>query len=49
MPNHEIPLSVLGTRQAALVATLLPARPAQVLVSPYVRTMATAAPYLDRV
>lgn len=51
-PNPQINITALGTSQAAALddwlATHLPAKPAGVFVSPYIRTQQTAAPYLSR-
>jgi broad specificity phosphatase PhoE len=49
MEHALIPLSPRGLAQAACVAELLPAEPALVLVSPYVRARDTARPYCLRV
>jgi alpha-ribazole phosphatase len=49
MEHALIPLSPLGAAQAACVAELLPAEPARVLVSPYIRARDTAQPYCLRV
>ena len=48
VPHAEVPLSALGEAQSIAVAPLLPARPALVLTSPYVRARQTAAPYCAR-
>lgn len=45
VPHAEVPLSPLGEAQSLAVAPLLPAQPALVLTSPYVRARQTAAPY----
>ncbi|MBQ9578629.1 MAG: histidine phosphatase family protein [Ottowia sp.] len=45
VPHAEVPLTALGLAQSIAVAPLLPARPALVLTSPYVRAQETAAPY----
>ena len=48
VPHAEVPLSPLGEAQSLALAPLLPAQPALVLTSPYVRARQTAAPYCER-
>ncbi len=48
MAHAEIPLSDLGRRQAALVATLLDVEPTLILSSTYVRALDTARPFSDK-
>lgn len=48
MAHAEIPLSELGRRQAALVATLLDVEPTLILSSTYVRALETARPFSDK-
>ena len=48
VPHAEVPLTATGHAQAAAIAPLLPAAPALVLTSPYVRAQQTAAPYCAR-
>lgn len=45
MPHATIPLTELGHRQASAVVAHLPARPAQLRVSPFTRAQDTARPY----
>lgn len=49
MEHAAIPLSRLGIAQAEALAGLLDAEPSRILVSNYVRALATAAPYCARV
>ena len=48
MPHAEIPLSELGHHQADELAALLDVEPSSVLVSRFVRTQQTAAPFCGR-
>lgn len=48
MAHAEIPLSELGRRQAALVATLLDVEPVLLLSSTYLRAMETARPFSEK-
>ena len=48
MPHEAIPLSAIGQRQAAELATLLEVRPSTIFVSGMIRTHETAAPYCKR-
>lgn len=48
-PHHSIPLSDLGRRQAKELAQSLEITPSQILVSEFVRTAETAAPFCERV
>lgn len=48
MENHLIPLTPLGQQQAQALATLLPAQPASVYASPFLRALQTAEPYVQR-
>lgn len=48
MAQAKIPLSELGTQQVAALAPLLPAQPALILTSGYLRTQQTSKPYCER-
>lgn len=48
MPHALIPLTALGRQQAIDLVERLPAAPARVLASPFVRAMDTAKPYAER-
>jgi broad specificity phosphatase PhoE len=48
MPHADIPLTDEGHEQARRLAGLLPAQPALVLASPFLRARQTAIPYCER-
>lgn len=48
MPHGAVPLSELGHQQAQLLARLIDVEPATVLVSFFLRTHQTAAPFCER-
>ncbi len=49
MEHHAIPLTNIGLRQATMLASLLTDSPSEILVSPFIRAIDTAAPYSERV
>lgn len=48
MPHADIPLTAAGRLQAIELADRLPARPARILASPFLRAVDTARPYAER-